>query len=361
MAQLPNLGALDLGPPTGPIVTWDVKRQKTRLQTVQLERREGKSVCPISQEELIPGQEYYSFPGYEGTRAYEIQQIYEYARRRMNAHQPVSDPCDSDTLMPDDDWEAIAAWMNLHHPAEPVVDRNWRGWDGLTADQFEALRFWQDGASGQSVYWMEAWFNKMKHFSAAIDRIRTAGGARLRRAAFRYHTPFKDGHFEIAWVIDEHQEPADDGSGSFFQVAQNRFRVKMVVSEESYFGRELVRHVRNDQWEDRLNSLRLALLEASYWAKRIATSFPRGWSPMRQRVISSMELHFEMLNGPEPGTKQMNVFITPLVVHGAAAAQAAIQQRTATWEGLATSARANSTTSYWSVWATASKKARTPF
>ena len=50
-----GLAALDLGPPTGPIVEWQ------RAQKRQTRRCEGPDICPISQEELEPGQEYYSF------------------------------------------------------------------------------------------------------------------------------------------------------------------------------------------------------------------------------------------------------------------------------------------------------------
>jgi hypothetical protein len=113
---LPNLAALNLGPPTGPIVVWERAFRKTRAQTIKNEKCEGKAQCPISQEELIANEEYYSFPGYEGKTAYEIPKLYAYFVHEASHNRPMKNPFDDKQEVPPEDWRAIKKWMQDHHP-----------------------------------------------------------------------------------------------------------------------------------------------------------------------------------------------------------------------------------------------------
>ena len=117
---LPNLGALDLGPPTGPIVEWKKPYKRTRAQTCEQQRREGPQVCPISQEDLVEGEDVYSFPGSEGKTAYEIPKIYEYFVHRALEGEDMINPLNSDQEVPLEDWRAIKKWMD-ENAREKVV------------------------------------------------------------------------------------------------------------------------------------------------------------------------------------------------------------------------------------------------
>ena len=119
---LPNLGALSLGPPTGPLFQWEQPRKRTRRQTAEARRCEGPQLCPISQEDLVEGQDVYSFPGSDGKTAYEIPKLYEYFVHQIRLRQPLKNPTNSDEELPPEDWEAIQQWMARHHHFEADDD-----------------------------------------------------------------------------------------------------------------------------------------------------------------------------------------------------------------------------------------------
>lgn len=119
---LPNLGALGLGPPTGPIFRWEQPRKRTRWQTAETRRCEGPQLCPISQEDLVDGQDVYSFPGSDGKTAYEIPKLYEYFLHQIRLGRPLKDPTNSNKEAPPEDWAAIQEWMERHHHFEADDD-----------------------------------------------------------------------------------------------------------------------------------------------------------------------------------------------------------------------------------------------
>ena len=128
---LPNLGALDLGPPTGPIVEWKRQCKKTRAQTCEQEQKEGPQICPISQEPLVDGEDYYSFPGSEGKTAYEIPKIYEYFVHRTLKGEDMVNPLNSDQEVPPEDWRAIKKWMHENAREKVVPGMEYDGDDRL--------------------------------------------------------------------------------------------------------------------------------------------------------------------------------------------------------------------------------------
>jgi len=110
MSPLPDLSALDLGPPTGPVVTyelpqrgqWDLIRNEAARQTRQRTRirNAGRDQCSITLQELEHGEEVYEFP--ESGVKVSLRGIYEYwvRRRAQTPPLPPNNPCNPPEVVP---------------------------------------------------------------------------------------------------------------------------------------------------------------------------------------------------------------------------------------------------------------------
>jgi hypothetical protein len=116
MSPLPDLSALDLGPPTGPVVTyelpqraqWDLIRSEAARQTRQRTRIRdaGRDQCSVTLEELEHGEEVYEFP--ESRVRVSLRGIYEYwvRRRAQTPPLPPNNPCNPPEVVP---WTEVVA------------------------------------------------------------------------------------------------------------------------------------------------------------------------------------------------------------------------------------------------------------
>ena len=118
MPTLPDLSALDLGPPTGPVVAyelpqrtqWDLIRNEAARQTRQRTRisNAGRDQCSVTLEELEDGEQVYEFPD-SGVKV-SLRGIYEYwvRRRARTPPLPPNNPCNPPEVVPLTEVVAVA-------------------------------------------------------------------------------------------------------------------------------------------------------------------------------------------------------------------------------------------------------------
>lgn len=318
---LPHLGALSLGPPTGPLFKWERPRKRTRRQTAEQQEQEGPQCCPISQEPLVDGEWYYTFPGDEAKTAYEIPQIYEYLSRKAQNGLPLTNPTNGDEVIPPEDWKAIRE--RVEGSAAPAAVEGWRTWAGLSGVQFEELRFWNRLANGNHRHdWMKLWYTEMRRHARDLDR-NTAG--RLERAgSVQYTTPFKDGLLEIRWLIDHFVLPEHRprSTASRLPVEQNMLNVKMVIGSNTPLAARLDRS--DNVFGNRVDPLRLGMLAVLLigdlppdYRASISSAFVREAA----LAINPNDFFVEVVR--EDYVYNFFVYVSPLVLYGAAMVGAA--------------------------------------
>ena len=320
---LPHLGALSLGPPTGPLFKWERPRKRTRRQTAEQQEQEGPQCCPISQEPLVDGEWYYTFPGDEAKTAYEIPQIYEYLARKARSGLPLTNPINSGEVIPPEDWEAIQE--RVEGPAAPVIAANWRAWVGLSGVQFEELRFWNRLANGDHrCEWMRLWYTEMRRHARDLDR--DTDGRLQRAGGFQYDTPFRDGLLEIRWLIDHSvlQGGPAPSTATRFTVTQNILNVKMVIGSDTPVAAHLDRT--EGTYTARLGTLRLSMLRMLLMNDMLflpRSTISREFVNAAARAIDPADFFVEIVR--EAAVYNVFVYVHPNVLYGAAMVQAAAE------------------------------------
>jgi len=320
---LPHLGALSLGPPTGPLFQWEHPRKRTRRQTAEQQEQEGPQCCPISQEPLVDGEWYYTFPGDEAKTAYEIPQIYEYLSRKARSGLPLTNPTNGDEVIPPEDWKAIRE--RVEGSAAPAIAANWRTWVGLSGVQFEELRFWNRLANGNHRHdWMYLWYTEMRRHARDLDR--NTDGRLQRAGGVQYSTPFRDGLLEIRWLIDHSvlQDGLAPSTATRFTVTQNILNVKMVIGSDTPVAAHLDRT--EEVWTARLGMLRrnmLAMLLINDMPPEQRAFISRAFVNAAAQAIDPADFFVEVVR--EADVYNVFVYVHPNVLYGAAMVQAAAE------------------------------------
>jgi hypothetical protein len=328
---LPNLGALSLGPPTGPLFQWERPRKRTRRQTAEQQEQEGPQCCPISQEPLADGEWYYTFPGDEAKTAYEIPQIYEYLARKARNGLPLTNPTNSAEVIPPEDWQAIRE--RVEGSAAPAIAANWRTWVGLSGVQFEAVRFWNRLANGDHRYdWMKLWYTEMRRHEREINR--NTDGRLQRAGGFQYTTPFRDGLLEIRWLIDHFVLPEHRprSTASRLPVEQNMLNVKMVIDSNTPLAAKLDSSA--NVFADRVDPLRLgmlAMLLMNDMPPEQRASITTAFVNEAALQIAPNDFFVEIVR--EHDVYNVFVYVSPLVLYGAAMVHAAARSEQGTLAG----------------------------
>jgi len=131
---LPDLSALDLGAPTGPIVTFTDEHEahvarRTRAGCKRRADDGGGEVCAIGHEPLRHGAEVYQFPGLEGRPGafVNIHDIYAWWRTQRAQGRPMTNPVIPSQQIDEAEWILVRDWILREAPpsqpeAEPFSD-----------------------------------------------------------------------------------------------------------------------------------------------------------------------------------------------------------------------------------------------
>ena len=120
---LPDLSALDLGEPTGPIVrfTDEYQRDVSRRTRAGCARRAAEGdgeVCMIAHEPLLHGQEVYQLPEFEGRPGafVGIREIYAWWASQRRQGYPMTNPTIPRQQVDDAEWAVVRDWVLAQQP-----------------------------------------------------------------------------------------------------------------------------------------------------------------------------------------------------------------------------------------------------
>jgi hypothetical protein len=146
---LPDLSALDLGAPTGPIVTFTDEHQahvarRTRAGCKRRADDGGGEVCVIGHEPLQHGAEVYQLPGFEGRPGafVNIHDIYAWWRTQRAQGRPMTNPVIPIQRIDEAEWILVRDWILREAPppqpeaglfSDGVIER--QRWGGVAWDR----------------------------------------------------------------------------------------------------------------------------------------------------------------------------------------------------------------------------------
>jgi len=126
---LPNLSALDLGAPTGPIVTFTDEHQahvarRTRAGCKRRADEGGGEVCMIGHEPLQHGTEVYQLPDFYGRPGafVNIRDIYEWWRTQRSQGRPMTNPLIPVQRIEEAEWIVVRDSILGQAPQQPAAD-----------------------------------------------------------------------------------------------------------------------------------------------------------------------------------------------------------------------------------------------